>query len=872
MDKEKQAARSPSVSDDGTVDQLEDPPKKQLEQAGHLAAAQNNLVLDKGDEHFRYRRHFWQIWLPTDPPPPSRTSLADAPVTPLATANIFSVLGYQRTLQAEDLHRLDPSRETEHLSNTLDAAWARRLAAADAWNARLASGEAKPGVFKRAGWACRAVVGSRSKDIGATYKDRRAALEKRWREVDGQKQASLAWALNDTLGRAFWIGGVCKVISDVSQLMAPLIIRAIITFSQQHYAAKKAGTTPPSIGHGIGLAITIFVLNEIASIGQHQYYWRSMATGILARGALIGSVYKRGVHLTGEARTTLTNAALMNHLSTDISRVDSCAQWFHAAWTAPIQVAVCLIILLVQLGYSALAGFALFVFVFPIQRWIMGKQLGLRKGSMAWTDQRAKLLMEVFGTMRVVKYFSYEVPFLDRLNFIRAKELVGIRRIQHAFSANLAFSLSVPVSYLGLQHAVLSATLAFVTYTSTQSQFNSAIIFSSFSLFQLLRQPLMNLPRALSSIPDALNALGRLSKVFHAPLMQGTAIVIDAAQAPALVVADAVFQWELAAKPEPEKDKKKKGKGGKEKSDAPAAQGEARVPFSVQVPEMVVPRGSLVAIVGPVGSGKSSLLQGLIGEMRRDAGRVTFGGSVSYCPQTAWIQNATLRNNVIFGQPFDEDRYWAAVENASLLPDLDALPDGDATEIGEKGINLSGGQKQRVNIARALYANADVGECLGLYRLAQSDQWAAVIMDDPLSAVDAHVGKALFQNAILGAFRNKGASVILVTHALHFLSQCDYIYTMKDGRIVEHGTHKDLVARAGEFARLDKAYGAAEVEAERQDDIAEDAAEAVTDAPTVTVADVKKKLEKVQYKSGTGKSEGRLISKEKRTTGSVKWS
>ena len=235
---------------------------------------------------------------------------------------------------------------------------------------------------------------------------------------------------------------------------------------------------------------------------------------------------------------------------------------------------------------------------------------------------------------------------------------------------------------------MLSATLAFVTYTSTEpNNFNPAIIFSSFSLFQLLRQPLMNLPRALSSIPDALNALGRLSKVFHAPLMQGTAINIDAAQAPALVVADAVFQWELAAKPEPEKDKKKKGKGGgggKEKSDAPAAEGEARVPFSVQVAEMVVPRGSLVAIVGPVGSGKvrsvvrvlactvlmvSFAVEFVAGANWRDAARRGArdvwrkvcveavlptrsadgnGYSVSYCPQTAWIQNATLPRKGVF--------------------------------------------------------------------------------------------------------------------------------------------------------------------------------------------------------------------------------
>ncbi|KZP14241.1 P-loop containing nucleoside triphosphate hydrolase protein [Athelia psychrophila] len=246
--------------------------------------------------------------------------------------------------------------------------------------------------------------------------------------------------------------------------------------------------------------------------------------------------------------------------------------------------------------------------------------------------------------------------------------------------------------------------------------------------------------------------------------------------------------------------------------------------------------------------------------MRRSAGHVSFGGRVSYCSQAAWIQNATLRNNILFGQAFEEDRYWQAVENASLLPDLTVLPDGDETEIGEKGINLSGGQKQRVNIARALYSNADI-----------------VIMDDPLSAVDAHVGKALFDDAIIESLRNHGITVILVTHALHFLSQCDYIYTLKDGRIVERGTHKELVGNAGEFARLDKAYGGAEAEA--LDGAAADGTVDVmaSKLPTqiITIETVKTKLANSKLErrrgAGTGKIEGRLIVKEKRNTGSVSW-
>ncbi|OJA15999.1 hypothetical protein AZE42_13449, partial [Rhizopogon vesiculosus] len=160
--------------------------------------------------------------------------------------------------------------------------------------------------------------------------------------------------------------------------------------------------------------------------------------------------------------------------------------------------------------------------------------------------------------------------------------------------------------------------------------------------------------------------------------------------------------------------------------------------------------------------------------MRRISGKVEFGGSLGYCAQNAWIQNTTIRDNICFGRSFDEERYWRAVRDACLEPDLEMLPNYDLTEVGEKGISLSGGQKQRINICRAIYCNTDIQ-----------------IFDDPLSALDAPVGKAVFENVLK---RNTGKTRILVTHALHFLPDVDYIYTIVDGRIAERGTYPELMA------------------------------------------------------------------------------
>lgn len=352
----------------------------------------------------------------------------------------------------------------------------------------------------------------------------------------------------------------------------------------------------------------------------------------------------------------------------------------------------------------------------------------------------------------------------------------------------------------------------------------------------------MIFPRAASASVDAISGLQRIQKMFLQPLRKGVPFKIDPDQEFALEVKDATFQWEMSLQVKQMQEKifkAKRSEREKLKKAAAEAAKKAPPPFQVQNVNMAVPRGSLVAIVGAVGSGKSSLLQGLIGEMRVKSGSLSFSGKVAYCPQTAWIMNATVRDNILFGQPWDEARYWKVIEQACLGPDLKVLGDGDATEIGEKGINLSGGQKQRVNIARALYFNADV-----------------VIFDDPLSAVDAHVGKALFSDAIVGALRNAGKTVILVTHALHFLSDVDYVYMISNGRIQEAGTYTELMEREGEFQRLIQEFagGKSNNESEKTEE--------------ETVKPQKKKTEKT---AGTGKGQGRLISAEKRSTGSVSW-
>lgn len=198
-----------------------------------------------------------------------------------------------------------------------------------------------------------------------------------------------------------------------------------------------------------------------------------------------------------------------------------------------------------------------------------------------------------------------------------------------------------------------------------------------------------------------------------------------------------------------------------------------------------VMKGTLTAIVGPVGAGKTSLMSALLGEMEKVKGSVNIDGLVAYVPQQAWIQNATLQDNITFGRPFIKQFYNKVIEACALVPDLAMLPGGDQTEIGEKGINLSGGQKQRVSLARAVYSGADI-----------------FILDDPLSAVDSHVGKHIFDNVLSENGVLKGKTRFLVTHSMAFIPQVDKILVMMNGEITESGNYRQLLAQNKAFAEF----------------------------------------------------------------------
>ncbi|PPQ81812.1 hypothetical protein CVT25_013648 [Psilocybe cyanescens] len=740
----------------------------------------------------------------------------------------------------------------------------------------------------------------------------------------GEKKAkpefdeSLFKAIHRTFFVRIWVGGILKLFSDTLKTTTPLVTKVLLTWLTESYIYVRATDAeraalginkPRGIGYGIGLAVALFVMQEAASLMTNHYQQTSLTTGL----SIVGSVFRKSLRLSGKARVNHSVGQITTMISTDATRLDRFSAFAHNLWVSPIQLAIGIGLLLGNLGYSALVGFGVLLFGFPLQFILVKVMFTQRKKGVKITDKRQRLTTEVLQGIRLIKFYAWEEFYSQQIGELRRQEIKTIRKSSIARSILIAIVTFIPV---------LASTLSFITYALSGHDLNIAIIFSSLQLFNIIRAPLIFFPFVFSALSDALVALGRIGTFLTSEDLPEP-YPIDA-DSKAAVEVDGDFAWETVFNPskgtegkfgkagvggpgadrgggrgkgsggkeagkEPTKTKakaksvgggkwwkksstKKGGKGGdvlpsstadleketekdsmdmdekeaimdRDKAKNKNKDKEEEKPFELKNLKFVVPQGSFVGIVGRVGCGKSSVLQALIGEMRRTRGEVRFGGNVSYAPQTPWIRNATLRENILFGQPDDEERFRKVIRACSLDHDLEVLPNGEDTEIGEKGINLSGGQKARVSLARAAYSDSDI-----------------VLLDDPLSAVDAYVGKSILENCLLsGPLADR--TRVLVTHALHVLDKTDYIYVMDNGVIIEQGTYQDLMTNSQVFSRLMDEYGNLEVEEEDQEKSA---------AKRKTKGD--KSANGGTEEAGVKKGNPALMQLEERNTGAVTWS
>ncbi|XP_069876378.1 multidrug resistance-associated protein 1 isoform X3 [Dipodomys merriami] len=505
----------------------------------------------------------------------------------------------------------------------------------------------------------------------------------------------------------------------------------------------------------------LFVSACLQTLLLHQYFHICFVSGMRIKTAVIGAVYRKALVITNAARKSSTVGEIVNLMSVDAQRFMDLATYINMVWSAPLQVALALYLLWLNLGPSVLAGVAVMILMVPFNAVMAMKTKTYQVAHMKSKDNRIKLMNEVLNGIKVLKLYAWELAFRDKVMAIRQEELKVLKK--SAYLAAVGTFTWVCTPFL-----VALSTFAVYVMVDEKNILDAQRAFVSLALFNILRFPLNILPMVISSIVQASVSLKRL-RVFlsHEELdphsIERRPMKDDGGDTHSIAVKNATFTWA--------------------RGETPSLNG---ISFSV-------PEGALVAVVGQVGCGKSSLLSALLAEMDKVEGHVALKGSVAYVPQQAWIQNDSLRENIVFGRPLRERHYRAVLEACALLPDLEILPSGDRTEIGEKGVNLSGGQKQRVSLARAVYCDADI-----------------YLLDDPLSAVDAHVGKHIFEHVVgpKGLLKNK--TRLLVTHGLSYLPQADVVVVMSGGKISEMGSYQELLARDGAFAELLRTYAASE--------------------------------------------------------------
>lgn len=407
------------------------------------------------------------------------------------------------------------------------------------------------------------------------------------------------------------------------------------------------------MGSGVGMAIGLFLLYLLQAVMQTQYNFVVQHEGVMAKGALSQALYITAFKHSVKSRANHSTGKLLTHMSADMMRIYMAPRFICLVLVPPLTLVAVLILLCLQIGASGVIGVVVIMLAAPVQGWLMKSVFRQRQKSTVFTEERSNLLQELLSSMSTVKVFTYEIPFLSKLAKIRRGEMKGVRNIQFLLSVADAIMFSLPL---------VGSVFAFIMYSSLNPGMDIANLFTALTYFNLLQGPLTNLPHSLAGLADCVNALQRMATVFDADQRDEVEEVdrdLDAA-----VRIDATFQWE----PSPAVD----GDKGK---------GKAQEAFAIRDLQLEVPRGQLVAIIGPVGAGKSSILQAILGEMRLVEGSVKLGGKMAYCQQSAWIQNATLRDNILFGQPWDEERYWRCIRQANMTRDLEILPGGDTTEV-----------------------------------------------------------------------------------------------------------------------------------------------------------------------------------------------
>ncbi|XP_041279325.1 ATP-binding cassette sub-family C member 4 isoform X1 [Onychostruthus taczanowskii] len=542
--------------------------------------------------------------------------------------------------------------------------------------------------------------------------------------------------------KSYLVFGIFTMIEETLKIVQPIFLGKIINCFENYDASDEV-----ALNFAYCYAGALSVCTLILAIMHHLYFYHVQRAGMKLRVAMCHMIYRKALRLSNVAMAKTTTGQIVNLLSNDVNKFDQVTIFLHFLWAGPLQAVAVTVLLWMEIGPSCLAGMAVLIILLPVQTCIGRLFSSLRSKTAALTDVRIRTMNEVISGMKIIKMYAWEKSFAELVNGLRRKEIAMVMKSSYLRGLNLA-SFFVA--------SKITVFMTFMAYVLLGNVISASRVFVAVSLYGAVRLTVtLFFPSAVERVSESLISIRRIKNFLmldevsrFKPQLHGSNENII------LHVQDLTCSWDKSL-------------------ETPTLQ---QISFTVR-------RGELLAVIGPVGAGKSSLLSAVLGELPKDKGLINVTGRIAYVSQQPWVFSGTVRSNILFDKEYEKEKYENVLKVCALKKDLELLANGDLTVIGDRGATLSGGQKARVNLARAVYQDADI-----------------YLLDDPLSAVDAEVGRHLFEKCICQALNQKIS--VLVTHQLQYLRAANQILILKDGKMVGKGTYAEFLRSGIDFASL----------------------------------------------------------------------
>ncbi|XP_017068419.2 LOW QUALITY PROTEIN: probable multidrug resistance-associated protein lethal(2)03659 [Drosophila eugracilis] len=488
------------------------------------------------------------------------------------------------------------------------------------------------------------------------------------------------------------------------------------------------------------------------------------------RVALSSMVYRKALRLNKRALGTATSGHVVNLISNDLSRFDRSSFTVHHLWVGPLQTVLVTYLMYQEIGISAVFGVIFMLLFIPIQMYLGKKTSEVQLKAAKRTDIRLRMITEIISGIKVLKMYAWEVPFQNMVEYARKKEIKHISRGQIITGFRIACRIIL---------SRVSIFLSLVGYVILEQFLTPEKAFLITAFYNVLKASMtIFFPQAIYQTAQIIVSAKRVEKFMQLEEINGSE---DFPQDTVITKAE---EESLLLKSLSDKDQKDELPKSAISITGLSAKWDPESPdYTLKEVSLEIQPGTLVAILGPTGSGKSSLIQAILGELKAESGQIWTNGALSYSSQEPWLFSGTVRQNILFGQPMDRQRYDNVVQKCALERDFDLLPFKDKSLVGERGSSLSGGQRARIGLARAVFRDASI-----------------YLLDDPMSAVDTKVANHIFEHCVRGYL--EGSTVVLVTHQQQFLQLADQIVILEKGQVSAVGTYESLLSKGIDFVTI----------------------------------------------------------------------